>query len=210
MAGPYIVPPINTSGVINLKEPFKSLCAANVPYTVVSIRTLGDIVNDGKDPYGSYYEAFGLDQATFNSDVNSGVCIISLRSPSGEFVHVPNSYLDTAPVATGVPYSSMIVGVRLGALPESLSLEYFNNSVKELAHDLLGVTDAEVKAVKVTETTYIPLDESKTFEAARQNVMSIVVTDSAKLRASEIERQKAIQKIAELELFIRTHNWTPK
>ncbi len=205
MPGPYFLPSVNTSGVITLKAPFAALCAANVPYNVAGVRTLADIVAAGQDPYGLYYEPYQLDQATFNADVKDGVCILSLKSPSGEWVYVPNSYLVNAPVATGIPYASMLVGVKLGAIPQSLSLAYFMNAVQELAHDLLGVSNAEVMPVKNSTTTYISLDDSRAIELARANVMQSVVTDAAKLRTSEIERLKAIARIAELEAYILAH-----
>lgn len=202
MAGPYNLPPVNTSGVINLATPFQALCAANVPYTVAAVRTLSDIVASGQDPYSLYYEPGSIDQAKFEQDIADNVCILSLKSPDGDWVYVPNSYLLSAPVATGVPYSSCLVGIRLGALPESLSLAYFMATVQQLAHDLLGVSDAEVKPVKNSVTTYLSLDDSKVIEAARADVMQTVVTDNAKLKASETARLKAVQRITDLEAYI--------
>lgn len=200
----YILPNVGASGAINLKVPFAGLCATNVPYKVTGIRTLQDVVADGLDPFNSYYVTHSISEAKFLADLADGVCIVSLLSPTGETVRVPNSYLETLPVSTGVPYSVTIVGVNLGSLPEGMSLAYFMSTVSQLAHDLLGITNAEVKLAKASSTTYLTIDDAATVEAARNAVMSTVVTDRAKLIAAQATIVELQSKNADLEAFILT------
>lgn len=206
MADPLIIPPINSFGAINLKAPYTSAVAANTPYTVASIRTLKDIAISGQDPYELYYEPAGVSRADYASDLERGVVILTLLPLSGDPVYVPNSYLDKAPDASGIPYYTVLVGVNLGVLPASMSLAYFMNAVKELAHDLIGVNDAPVQSSVVSNALLLPLEDANTIEAARKAVMATVVTDRAKLQASEAARQKAEAKVRELENYIISLN----
>lgn len=210
MAISYILPSINATGAVTLLEPFSGLVADNLPYKVVAIRTLYDIIAAGQDPYGIYYEPYEIPESKFTDDVDNDVCIITLATAGGDVVYVPNSYLKTLPVATGMPYASMMVGVNLGALPTDLSLSYFCSRVQQLAHDLLGVNNAEVRAIKASDVTYLTIEDAAAIEAARQVVMSAVVTDSAKLAASEAARAEMSQVIAEQEAYILANpNPTP-
>lgn len=206
MADVLIVPPINSFGTLNLKDPYASQITATTPYKVAAIRTLTDIAASGQDPYELYYEPLAVSQADYANDLARGVVILSLVSPSGQWVFVPNSFLNTAPIATGLPYYSMIVGVNLGMLPSSFGLSYFMNAVKELAHDLIGVNDAPVVSSIVSDALMVSIEDSATIEAARKAIMATVITDRAKLQASELARQKAEAKIVELENFIISLN----
>lgn len=205
----YLLPNIGSSGVVTLKAPFAALCAPGVPYRVTEIRMLQGIVSNGDDPYRLYYQPYEITQEDFAQDVRDGACILSLTSPDGSTVYVPNSYLLTLPVATGVPYTVMMVGVNLGALPQDLSLAYFMAKVQEMAHDLLGVTAAEVRAIKAGTTTYLTLEDAAAIETARKVLMAEVVTDAAKLYKSEQDRIALQTRNADLEAFIIANHIEP-
>lgn len=202
MATNYLIPNLGATGAITLKDPFAGLCAANVPYKVSSVRTMQDIVANGADPYNTYYAPYSISEEKFAQDVKDGVVIISLLSPTGETVSVPNSYLANLPVATGIPYATMLVGINLGPLPLDLNLAYFMTVVQNAARDLLGVENADIKVGKATSTTYLSIADSTAIETARKAVMDTVVTDAAKLYASEQARLALQQKNADLEAFI--------
>jgi hypothetical protein len=201
----YIVPNLGASGVIKLKDPFAGLCAANTPYTVTSIQTLQDIVADGQDPFALYYSPFGLDQTVYAQDINDRVCIVSLTPSDGDVVRVPNSYLISLPIAMGIPYATMMVGINLGALPQDLSLAYFMTQVAELAHDLLGVDNAAVRAMRASSLTYLSVDDAATIEAARQTVMQAVTTETARRLAAETALNALQQKYNDLEAYALAH-----
>jgi hypothetical protein len=201
----YIVPNLGATGVIKLKAPFAGLCADNTPYQVTGIRTLQDIVAEGKDPFALYYTPYGLDQTVYADDISNNVCIISLTASDGEPVAVPNSYLISLPIAMGVPYATMLVGINLGALPQDLSLTYFMNQVAELAHDLLGVDNAQVRATLASSLTYLSVDDAATIEAARQAVMDNVITEMARRLSAENALNALQQKYNDLEAYVLAH-----
>jgi len=202
MGKAYLLPNVGTTGAITLKAPFDGLCAPNIPYQVSEVRSLQGIASDGLDPFTLFYDPFGLTQANYADDVANNVCILSLLSPSGETLRVPNSYLVNLPVSTGLPYSTTLVGVNLGALPEDMSLAYFISAVQDLAHDLLGVTGAVAKAVKTSATMYLSITDAEAIEAARNAVMVTVVTDRAKLVAAQSQIQTLTTHNADLEAFV--------
>jgi len=202
MATLYIQPSIGSSGVIKLKEPFAGLCAENVPYEVISLQTLEATAGTGQDPYALYYEPFEIPLEKYREDLANKVCIVTFRASDGEPVQVPNSYLESLPVATGVPYGTMFVTVNLGALPQDLSLSYFMSKVGELAHDLLGIQTPQVRAMLASRLTSISIEDSAAIEAARRAVMENIVTDGAKLRVA-LEDLHALQmKYSDLEAFV--------
>lgn len=201
----YILPNVGASGVIKLKDPFSGLCAANTPYVVTGVQTLQDVVASGQDPFALYYSPFGLDQSTYTDDVNNNVCILSLTASDGEVVRVPNSYLISLPIAMGVPYATMLVAVNLGALPQDLSLAYFMSQVAELAQNILGVSTADVRAMRASALTYLTVEDATTIETARQVVMDSVTTEMARRMAAETSLNALQQKYNDLEAFILAH-----
>lgn len=204
----YLQPSVGLKGVMKLGDPFAAQVVANVPYTVAAVRRLSDIITSGTDAFEAYYFPNNIEQSKYEEDIANGVCILSLQSPTDQWVYVPNSYLLSMPAAGGVPYSNMMVAVNLGAIPNRLSLNYFMETIKAMAHDQLGIDNADVRSAVVSPTTYIDPKDSDLYEIARKNIMSAISTDRAKLLASEAAREKAIAKIAELEDYIRK-NLTP-
>jgi hypothetical protein len=199
----FLLPQVGSKGLIKLDAPFTNLVTSDVPYTVAAVRRLSDIASSGIDPFVTYYSPLGIDLVKYQADIVAGVCILSLQSPSDSWVYVPNSYLLAMPDSSGIAYTNIVVGVNLGALPDGLALDYFNAKVRDLAHDLLGVSNADVRGMVNSATTYLSKADHDVIAAARRNVMGIVVTDAAKLKESERQLATARAKIVELENFIR-------
>lgn len=202
----YLLPNIGAVGAITLLPPFNGLCASNVPYEVTGLRRLRDLAASGADPFATFYQPAEIDQAKFLEDIRDGVCIITLLGPDGQSVEVPNSYLANLPVATGVPYATMMIGVKIGSLPLDLSLAYLMAKFKELAHDLVGAQNVDVRAARASSITYLSIDDAEAVETARKNVMSTVVTTDAKLHASEQARIALQERNADLEAYILAHH----
>jgi hypothetical protein len=203
MARAYLKPPQGISGVFKLAEPFTNAVSPNVVYRIAEVRSLVGVAASGDDPYEKYYKPAGVTEEKYLEDLANDVAILSLQSTSGKWVHVPNSYLQQMPAASGVPYALCIMGINLGAIPNDLDLTYFEGQIKDLARDLLGVSNADVQATVGSETTYIEQATAKVIEQARTNVMKNVVTDRAKYLASEEQRLAAVAKIAILEKYIK-------
>lgn len=198
----YLNPPVGMVGTIVLTAPFTNAVVANLPYTVRSVTSLKAIAAEGKDPYALYYQDAGISADKYQEDLTNNVCIISLESSSGVWVYVPNSYLASLPLTGGAPYTTYLVAVNLGLLPDNLDLSYFQSQLVQLAHDLMGVDNAEVKVVAASATLHLSQADAATIETARQTVMSTLTTDRAMYLQEKALRESAIQRIQLLEQYI--------
>ena len=89
-----IIPPIETVGIWDLAAPFDSKLlstqngAANnkIPYTLIAIRKLSDILAAGGDPETDHYTSNSLDHARYVADFNANSSILSLQDGSGDIV----------------------------------------------------------------------------------------------------------------------------
>jgi hypothetical protein len=198
----YITPPLYMVGAITLAAPFTNAVVPNLPYKLISIRSLTEIIHNGQNPFEQYYQLFNVSEEKYNQDVLAGVSILTFQASSGTLVEVPNSYLTSLPSAGGIPYTNYLVAVDLGLLPDSLDLAYFTSKVQQLAHDVMGMQNAETKIVAASDTIYMSQEDSKAVETARLAVMATVETDYALYLREKALRASAEQKIAILEKFI--------
>jgi hypothetical protein len=200
-----ILPSIGTTGIYRLTAPFDTKLHVNVPYTCIAIRRLSDLVNSGIDPLNSIYTANSLVEAVYVQDVKNEVSVLSLQSPSGHMVYVPNSYLAGYPDISGVRYATMAIGVNLGAIPESVNLTALQQKFISTAREYLGVT-AEASIVALSEPVMVSETDSHALEAARQSNIDTIVTDYSKFLAKQAQLDTALAKIAELEAFIEANH----
>lgn len=193
---------VGTRGVYTLTTPFDTLLQANVQYTCIGIRKLADIVGSGSDPFADYYATHNLAQDVYEGHVGSGVAIISLQSPSGDIVYVPDVYVSGMPRLGGVPYTNLVLGLDIGALPDTVSLAALNQRLIDTVAEYIGKTVAEVKVFANSDPFVHTLDDHNTAEAARQVLITKTATDYSRLIAVTAQRDAYAAKVTELENFI--------
>ena len=203
-----IIPAIGSKGVYNLKAPFNSLVVANTPYTCVAIRTLNDIISGGVDPFATYYQPNGVTQDLYNSDLISGVSIISLQSGAGAWVYVPSSYILNYPATNGVPYTATALAVSLGTVPNSLNITSLMGEITDLVYSLTGVF-ASVKPIALSLPQLIDPVTSETLEAIRTNRITVSMSTSAQNAVLKAQIVTMQQHINDLENFIMKNITTP-
>ncbi len=130
--------------------------------------------------------------------------MLGFPSDSGIWTYVPHTYIAGAPEVGGVPYTTMVLAVSLGAIPDSMNLDYIKSRIADMILENIGVT-SEVKPVAISATTIIPTDEHVSLEAARQSQITNSETDYARLLAVTAQRDSCYLKIAELESYILNH-----
>lgn len=197
------LPDIGSVGNFILKTPYDSLIKSKVSYRCKSIRLLSECIADGLDPYSYYYESVGLDEEIFNTDLNDGVSIISLQTDKGEWLYIPSSYILQFPNMNGVVYRAMMMGISLGALPDTLKLDALKTALSNIVTDTLGVTPT-LKEIVVSVPSIVSNEDHLLIESARQAKITINTSDAAKLKKSEQDLQAARLKIVELENYIKT------
>lgn len=192
---------IGDRGVFKLKEPFAILVTPQVVYEVRALRTLNDYVAGGESPYDRFYKPFNISEKDYHLAVSKNECIVALNSGTGEWIYVPESYIEGMPSMSGIKYTNIILAVRLGAIPDTTSLEALVASIREQVMGYIGI-DAEVRVSAVSQSSFIDADKHTRLENARQNKISISETDFSRAKKLEAENATLKQRVRMLEDFI--------
>ena len=194
-------PDIGQSGVYKLVYPFDSLVTPKVVYTCRSLRTINDILAAGEEIFETYYKAIGLTQADYERDAKANVCIVGLQSGTGEWIYVPTSYIETAPNMNGVKYTSLVLGVSLGPLPDKFNLEGLIAIFKDATTVTIGVIP-EVKGIVVSQPAILNREEHERLEAARNEKITQNRTDYSRVREQAQLITQLTAKVQALEKYI--------
>lgn len=201
----YILPSINSNGIFQLKTPFDTDLTPSVPYTCLSIRTLSDMIGAGIDPEATIYAPKNLSHEIFAQDLVDGVSIIGLQSGSGDWVYVPTSYIASYPNGSGVPYTAVMIGVSLGAIPDALDVSGLQVEIGLLCTSILGVLPA-TKVVVVSKTQLIDDVVHEQLETIRLNRTTTDASSEMLIGDLQNQLQLANTKIGSLENYIVTQN----
>jgi len=197
----YLVPALGVQGVWTLSAPFTSSIVAGASYKLIATRYLTDIVSDGGNPYQDIYQVAGLSETTYQDDTTNNVCVLSLQSTGGTVVKVPNSYITSYPSSGGVPYTSVILGVSLGAIPDALDLTLIKSQIVDLILNKIGL-NATVQQAVVSTTKNVTQDDYATAESVRLARITDNTTDYAKYIAAEARAATLQAQVTVLENYI--------
>jgi len=197
-----IIPPIGTSGIWYPLAPFNTSLQLGVPYTLISIRTLSEIIASDSEPEVDYYTANGIGSDIYERDLINNTAILSLQNGNGAIVHIPSSFFTTYPDIGGVIYRVMALTVNLGALPDTMSLSNLISKVASDVTELIGV-EAIVKPLALSEPTMLSSVDAATVEAARVANIGTTLTDYTKYVKASNELASARQKIILLEKVLK-------
>lgn len=167
----YPTPTLNSTGCFTATTPFDTTVQTNKPYTVIAVRLLTDMELAGDTPLQGIYTPAGLDLAQYMEDVDQHVSVITLSGEGGELLYIPNRYLTSLPLHTGISYTSRMLTIPMGTLPVSLDLS-------GLITDLAGVVTSGVGVVPtIQETTTsseikIPYDTDTILTNLRNSLVS--------------------------------------
>lgn len=186
-----VIPSIDAKGVYVLKEPLATLLKPGMVLTCIGIRTFGDVVSDGRDPFTTYYQPLELPKEAYEEQAKLGGYIISLITESNQSYHIPAEYIVSAPIPGGVPYEVLGLVAGIGPIAKDKDLTFMEVAVENLIKDKLGIV-TDVNFVKLSDTVHMDSTEAQDLENARENAITDKTTDSSKLAA-------AITRIEELE-----------
>lgn len=204
----FLLPNIGTSGQFVLKDPFaakllKGTNGSSVNYTLVAIRTFAEIVAAGGDVYNDYYLPLSIDKSLYLTDQQGGAVILTIQATDMSVLNVPNSYLASYPDGGSIPYTVMALGVKLGAVPDSLDLSDIATSIQNLIKDQLGI-NVTVDAVAVSNMSLVSQADHARLEAARKANITDTVTDSGKVRTLQTQLDAANALVQEYQAYIAT------
>lgn len=198
-----IVPVIGMTGLYSLKSPYTDLINSDIEYTCVSVSSISGMLANGLNPLNEIYIANGDTEVNYNLDAENNRTIITLQSGIGDVVTVPNSALNKLPIADGVNYTSVMLGVMLSVIPDSLDLTTLEQEIKDLVLSKIGVNSTITSAV-LGGSIVIPHDKHAIIEIARLGKIisgKNNLLDNIKLQ-DIVSKQAA--KIALLEAFVKT------
>lgn len=193
-----ILPYINAAGTWVLKAPYDTLLSKQERYTCISVTKLEKLVSMGDEPYDDYYEPKAIPQDTYQNDLISQVCIITVRDEAGQLYRFPSSYLVSFPSGNGVEYGVLGLAVTIGALPIDTNLTELKQRVKDLVKDTVGV-EGDVVSLLLSNPEIVSFASHESMKASRKLNIRESNTTPAQVKVLESELRAARNKIQTLE-----------
>ena len=164
-------PSIGEKGIYKLLAPFDVLLTPKTLYTCQSIRAINDFISQGESVYDKYYAPLEVAEDFYQQDIYDNVYIVGLHAGTGEVIYVPSSFIEKAPDNNGVKYTSVVMGVELGAIPDDFNVDALRSEFESIVINVLGITP-NVKGVLVGSPKYLTHEEHEMLEVARQAQLS--------------------------------------
>ncbi len=192
---------IKRTPVIGLKgrytgiTPYNGLLLATNTYTCIAIRKFTDIVKEGDNVYEKYYQEYGVDPTVFAEHEVEGVNIITLQRNDGEFVFIPDAYIESFPLMTDVEYLRVSLLVDMGVLPNYIDYTLLQDRILNVVRELVNPPNNTVYISRVPTDGVISAGDHETLEATRTAGLVVSTTDYA-------ERIRLQQLVDEQTLLI--------
>lgn len=203
-----MTPPIYARGRYVLREPW----VIPVPvqnYICIAIRSFRDLAAEDVDPYETFYEPMGVSVEQYESDAKNSACIVTLRSDDGQiYIHVPDTYIESYPETDAVPYSDLVLQVRLPKLPDYYDAEALLDDVLQYVDAHVGGTDNEGSVDKFPLTERISLADSLSLETARQASITDQDTWYVKFLQEQERNTNLLAEIQVLYQILEDNGWT--
>ena len=197
-----VLPAINSSGYYKLKTPLDILIQINEQYKCIAIRNISDYLAANEDPEKDIYENYGISEHYIN-DANNDEYIVCLQNDVGYRIQVPNSFILSYPITNGIVYRSFMIGLSLPSLPVDVALDQLTEDLSNSVIASLGVKPL----IKIVETSrpMMVQSEEHIVTASNRNILKITNgTDKAKYQTLLVNHNAALDKIAELERYIKS------
>ena len=192
MAITDIILNVGMEGSFELATPFTNAVQPNARYTVRSIRTLSDVIAAGENPQELYYTPREVPEEDYLQDLQTDICIIGLQSTAGEWIYVPQSYIETLPNVDGISYRPLALVAAVGMVRDDKDLANLLLAVNKVVLDQLGVqTQSTVVAVGAAELVSHTEDDRIRLEREAR----VTYSESEAAKAVRLERENAQLRI---------------
>ena len=199
-----IIPEVGASGLFKGSAPFDTLINAQTKYTCKGVRKLSEIIASGEVPFQKYYEPVGLLQTDYDADLAIDASIVVLTSGTGQWLYIPSTKLTAYPDPSGVTYKTLMLGVSLGAVADTVSLDALKTSISNLVTDMIGVNTV-IKEIAISPPAIITHGEHTLIETARAARISITKSDHAKYLEATARADTLQTKLTALETWVKAH-----
>ena len=191
------LPLLGEKGRYFLKTPFQ--CDPTLLYQCTRLCTLSEALDEGSlDVWRDVYEANGISEEVYQSDVLSNVKLVFLSHPKKDPLIVPQSYLEQTPDQNYVPYSQVIITIDLGLLPHSLQLPELKQALSDIAQSYCQ-TETPVHEHRIDDGDFISYDEHLTLELKRLGGLIQKPSVYQRLRSLETENEALSTALRELQ-----------
>ena len=194
-----VTPPINAAGFYRVFQPFQ--LNAQLTYRCDAIRSFHELAKRNIDVYVTYYAPVGVSEADYQKDLDLNSSIVTLISSEGEFVYVPNTYIEAYPGMTGINYQRQVLLVELGPLPETADVSYILPQVQELVSGTTG-TSAAAQLVAVPTESPLSHEEHQQLEAARRGALALRTSTAEQLANLTARNDELTKQVDELMAII--------
>ena len=200
-------PPLYATGQWSIRTPFA--VDDNAIYTCKAIRSIDDLEARGVDPYEAFYKPHGISRSAYEQEVTNLANIVTLMSDTQPLVYVPDTYIESYPDVTTVPYRHIVLSMSLGAVPDSLVLDDLTLKIQELVEANIGITGTVAVHQAGTTAKGIEQGTHRTLESNRLARIENNTTDYAKALSAQAELERLREQMATLEQIVLDNNLLP-
>lgn len=188
-----LTPKFGAYGFFKLLPPFAT--ETNLSYRCEAVRSFRDVEESGLSVYKEFYETKGISVSDYESDLALGPNIITLVSDSGLILYVPDTYILSIPKIDVADYKHFVFSIDVGMCHSFTSFDDFENALKELSNQMLGIDTAKVVQHVVPVKENLTLEQARLLEASRLNNRSRDSSIYAQKKALEEEVDRLRQTV---------------
>lgn len=200
MSHPHLTPPLFAQGFYKVRAPYE--VKEKVEYITSATRSYAELKLSYVDMYSRFYEPVGISKEEYEREVSNGeiakTTIVSLIGANGEFLHIPDNYIESFPDTNTGDLKHIVLSVSLGALPSKTDVSGFKEIVKNSLEPLLGRLPSVLFHIAPT-TTSLTYVEAKEVEERRQAM--IQARQSKELEITQLNKQLQERTIYENNLL---------
>lgn len=147
---------IGFKGKFTFKTPVSNVLDEDLEYEITSIRRITEVFVNEERPYDTVYVPLTLTKEQYNNDFVNNVNIIGIKSSrSTDYFYVPESYIASTPIITGVKYVEKILAINLGKVPVDLDLgtikTYITDLITEKTNLITTVVEIENSGIELVK-----------------------------------------------------------
>ena len=203
MVRKVVTPPINATGVFVCKAPFA--LELDAVYKCDAIRTFKELALRGIDVYVEYYSPKGIVKSEYEQDVNLNASIITLKSATGEFLYVPDTYVESYPGLNGLDYVRTVIALDLNLhMSATIDLSFLEKELASIVKKNVGV-ECTPHIASVSYDGNVTHEQHVQMEAARQVAISQHVPLSIQLEEAREQIDSLEEQSEELMRIIAAH-----
>lgn len=204
MAATDVILSVGMQGKFELASPYTNAIQPNAQYTIRSIRTLSSVIASGINPQDAFYTPFNVTDTLYLADLQADVCIITLQSTAGDWVHVPQSFIQTLPNLEGVSYRPLALVAPLGLVRDDKDLNNLFTAVNKTILDQLGV-QSQAAAVAVGAAELVSQTEDTRITLEREARVTYSSSEAARYVKLERDNASLVQQNKILSDYIKDH-----